>query len=355
VAFRCGAVWSIMLAMIAGLCLGAARARPVVPPSEVVKAAHALYFDDIDVEAAFRPRPVRHQTQAWLRQGVLRPVGLSGAGTVDWLIDVNRAPSSWLCGTGGCPLQIWVRPPAGPYAKAFDARVRTASIRRAKRRGQPYLLVDFHGSHCGLTGVEACPFAFRWDARDGFIESARFTRTTVVRGASLPQAMEARYNPRSLPLPAQLNAVLASQKAACRQHGGALSEEGIVSRLPDMNGDGVREWRLEQQYGACDYPRQADGTEAAASDDCRFLQCRDLIFLSRKTPDGQTTWGDGVDTGPQIFGFEIHADGRFLPVTLAPRPGHGPDSDAPCTSYYLAGCTLNYLDFTPATERSHAP
>ena len=339
-------VWLMVLGLfvIATTTAYAKATSKQMPPYEVMSAAYRLYFHDIDTEPENKPKPKRHQTDKWVKSGVLRPIYLSNPKSPDWVIDVNREPSSWLCGTGGCPLQIFVKDASGAYVKAYDTHVREWSLKASKTR-KPFLLVDFHGSNCGLSGVEACPFAFEWQAGSGFIESARFTKTVVVRGGALPQAMDALKDMYAGKGPKALDDLIVRLHKLCTQQGAVLDVDSLVSRSPDMNGDGVREWAANFEYAHCSYPppKDPDAAPIERGDDCQFLACANHLYLSSKQADGSVTWQDhNLDL--RDYGFEIRplakSGAQFVPILLEPKSGHGPDSDDPCTYYDIKNCLI---------------
>lgn len=319
-----------------------------IPPVEVVTSAHRLYFHNIDIAPAHRPKPKRHQTAKWLKSGVLRRVYLSTQKSPDWVIDVNREPSSWLCGTGGCPLHIYRKGDKGNYIKVFDARLREWSIKEEKS-SSPYLLADFHGSNCGLSGVNACPFAFEWQEGSGFIESARFTKTVIVRAGALPQAIDALDPRANHVLPEELSELITEMSSRCIKHKGTLDIKGLVSRTPDLNDDGHRDWMAQFNFATCSYEDASEAVQLAASerDDCEFLVCETVIYLSTKTSNG-VQWVSNFKLSNLDFGFEIRPKAplgqQFAPVQIEPKPGHGPDSDAPCTYYEIKNCIIKPLE-----------
>lgn len=104
-------------------------------------------------------------------EGLFRPVRLSGAATPDWLVDYAAVPLGRLCGTGGCPLQVWAATPGGRYRVVLDRQV----LGHAVSDTPPALRLELHGVHCGGTGSDPCVQHFAW--RDG-----RLARTDAARG-----------------------------------------------------------------------------------------------------------------------------------------------------------------------------
>jgi hypothetical protein len=83
--------------------------RSPQPPAEV-RAAVIRQLAEVGVDAG----------QVDKASGLFKPVELTSQAAPDWLVDFNVLPNGQLCGTGGCPLQVWVKIGQSPYTLAFD-------------------------------------------------------------------------------------------------------------------------------------------------------------------------------------------------------------------------------------------
>jgi hypothetical protein len=97
----------------------------------------------------------------------IQPVDINGDGIQDWQVDWNPFGSAW-CGTGGCRYQLWLGRKNGVPVRVFDRRMRAVEV--VKRQDRIVFVFDFHGSHCGDFGAEACPGEFAWNAQRGRME-----------------------------------------------------------------------------------------------------------------------------------------------------------------------------------------
>src|SRR5690349_19102508 len=52
----------------------------------------------------------------------IRRAAFSAPDAADWVVDFNEAQGSY-CGTGGCPLQVWVKGAGEAWRLAFDQQV----------------------------------------------------------------------------------------------------------------------------------------------------------------------------------------------------------------------------------------
>jgi len=124
-------------------CLGlllAAAAPADRPPAAVERAAFA------------RLRGAGADDTALAAAGLFRPAGGG------WIVDYAVAAPPRLCGTGGCPLQVWAPVRSGRLRVVFDRQVLGWSMTDAPAG----LVVDLHGVHCGGTGSDACRRALVW-------------------------------------------------------------------------------------------------------------------------------------------------------------------------------------------------
>jgi hypothetical protein len=201
------------------------------PPASVVEAIVADSSEGGD-----------HPTARQVQLG-LRPVDIDGDGRPDYLFSKQALGAGW-CGTGGCWTQIWLdRSPARPL-KIFDGQVREVRFRRAGA----VRIVDFdlHGSVCHTVGAHACPASFSWDARLGrLVEAAapngknivRFVRPTGAADGSPPPAVTAAFR---------------AALEACTKSGGSTADPEGPLTVPDVDGDGIRDWVVPEFY--CDLP-----------------------------------------------------------------------------------------------------
>jgi hypothetical protein len=94
----------------------------------------------------------------------IEPVDINADGIQDWQVNWNAFGSAW-CGTGGCRYQLWLGRRSGAPIRVFDRQMRELAIEN--RAGRIVFVFDFHGTHCGGFGAEACPGEFAWSAKRG--------------------------------------------------------------------------------------------------------------------------------------------------------------------------------------------
>lgn len=136
-----------------GLLISPATARaPAEPKAEIAKVLTRQLRSDF----------TRH-SQAEIRAAI-KPVDINADGIQDWQVDFNAFGSAW-CGTGGCRYQLWLGRKSGMPLRVFDRQMREVQIER--REGRIIFVFDFHGTHCGGFGAEACPGEFAWSAKRG--------------------------------------------------------------------------------------------------------------------------------------------------------------------------------------------
>jgi hypothetical protein len=235
----------VFLGLAAAVVSACTLAAAAAVPEPVRKPVEAFYTrEHQDMVDPDEPNGFRIQ----MPSGIFSKVDVNDDGVTDWMIDYERAQNpSLFCGTGGCLRQVYVSRDGG-YVLAFDRVIRQFKLRRAK--GQRLLDLDFHGSTCGGAGVEECPRGYVWDEHTGrFIERPNARGGTWLQGGPSPLvATPASAAPRAVQNQLQRRA------AFCAAAGGKApeGEDSVFNDLPDLNGDGVRDWVVGSYYDYCE-------------------------------------------------------------------------------------------------------
>lgn len=336
----------LLLALAAAPPVTAFAKGPPKPPPEVVAAAEAITHLD-------NPPPGYVSVPA----GMIRPVQVSPGARPDWLIDSEKAELAGWCGTGGCLTEIWSAGRDGHYHRVFSDQIRARVFRWLPGRTATWLQVDYHGSACGKAGVEACPWAYEWrrdeNGRGYLAASLRFIEQAEWRAGPMPQALDPLSEDDPARIPAAIRAVVERNAAACKARGRDMPLEGLVNRLPDLNGDGIDDWSHDGDALFCNAPapdNDSSGEAAAAlnnQDPCGYLECATLIFISRRQPDGTVAW-QAVDKAPDAaYALKLTPHGVTGIVALSDRPGVKPDDAEACDTTTLANCVKTPISLSP--------
>lgn len=337
---------SYLLLVVMAALPAHAVARTPKPPPEVVAAAEALtHLDDPPPGYVGVPR------------GMIRPVKLSPGPKPDWLIDGDKADGlAGLCGTGGCQSEIWSADKDGHYHRVFSDQVRLHVFHWLPGRKATWMEVDYHGSVCGFAGVQACPWAYEWrqdeNGRGYLAASFRFVGKATWRAGPLPQALDPLTEADPALVPAAIRAIVDRNAAACTAHGRTLAREGLVNRLPDLNGDGIDDWAFDGDALVCNAPVPDDdssGEKAAAlnsEDPCSYLDCASRIWVSRRGPSG-VTWLPVAKAPDANYALRLTPHGVAAVVALADRPGVKPDDADACDISTLANCVKTPISLSP--------
>jgi hypothetical protein len=219
---------------------GAAAARPAAPARPVPPAIVRAILADLGEDS-------KGVTASRVRRG-LKPVDLNGDGRSDYRFDKQVLGGGW-CGTGGCWLQLWLDRAAAAPLKVFDGQVREIGFRTV--RGERIVDLDLHGSACHTFGAHECPVSFRWDRALGrLVETATRDGTGVVHFQPPIEGIDGTP-------PAAVAAAARAAVKACTRAGGNASDGPTPMTVPDVDGDGVRDWALPEFY--CDLPEGAAG------------------------------------------------------------------------------------------------
>ncbi len=284
--------------------------RAPQPPAEV-RAAVTLQLAGVGVEAG----------QVEKASGLFKQVELTSQAAPDWLVDFNALPNGQLCGTGGCPLQVWVKIGSAPYALAFDRQVLGHEAAR-HNNGRRWLAVELHGVLCGETGSESCRYHFEWrgdaNAPDGHFAAASIWGKPLRYQGPLAQAM-----PIQAPAGAVAN-TLETWRAACTAAGGTAAMEAALLRLPDLNQDGRPELLFDAGQADClrnDQP---------VAMNCAGEICRARLFTEHRNQGWQAAWSGE----PFAYAIDFSQPTARLLISPAECDEHCPEQ------------VMNWLDST---------
>jgi len=217
----------LFLTLIAAFSLSAI-ARAAEPPAAIVADSRAILSED-----PFNPN---YQTG----KGFYKNVDVNGDGKKDWIADFMHAQSSYYCGAGGCPLRAWVFEPS-------DQSWRLEVERRHLGYELPRpgaINIQVHGTYCGGSGSDSCRLDYIWDGAS----------KTFIQAPGKDGAPTIIWPPRPVREDEPPSIVWAAQSAfstACVSKGGTPDVENSLTSIPDLNGDGVRDWVFDGTASYC--------------------------------------------------------------------------------------------------------
>jgi hypothetical protein len=230
-------------------------------------------FKDFSNLPSARPRKIE------VPDGLIRSVNLSPDGRTDWLIDYSKAKTGNWCVAAGCRQLIFVSRKDGTLQKAFDAPV--LHLRFATRKGEPRIDVEARGGTCGAAITTLCSESFAWNEALGLLVERPNAagKTLIYKGGLSPVENEV------LTAPATIRAVARTLETMCPTGPGGDPKMGIVTAngFPDINGDGIRDWRL-------DAPPPCGMDEAASY----------RIYVSRSDGSFAEAWDGAAGHQPDI-------------------------------------------------------
>ena len=216
----------LFLMLIAVLSTAAAHAAE--PPAPVLADAHAILSED-----AFNP-------EFETGKGFYRNVDVNGDGKKDWVLDFMQAQAQAYCGTGGCPLRVWVH---GPADQGWTLELAMRHFRYTLPRKWE-MAINVHHLYCEGDASKDCRLDYIWDAA-----TKTFVQKPGKDSAALP--IHAPRPVRQNEAPAALWAAQAAFATACEQKGGKPDVEKSLVSVPDLNGDGVRDWVFDGTSAYC--------------------------------------------------------------------------------------------------------
>ena len=257
-------IWALGLALVA--CTTSVAATP---PSQVSDSVQANLARESVVLVEDGQTPPANLTTPPAR--MFSKIDINGDGKPDWRVDYEHAPNASLwCGTGGCRNELWVSGPGDSYRRVMSVGMRLFKLSR--RGGVTRLDLDFHGSLCGGYGVQACPRSYFWSEQTGaFLETAAPGGRTWLAGGPHPlEPVDASA------APAPVRDAVASAQQRCAAVGARFDADWAVTSLPDIDGDGARDWIVGSGYMDCEY--QTDRPDNAP-------ELSAIVFLTGGSPD----------------------------------------------------------------------
>ncbi len=209
--------------------------KPVAAPR--MTSPKDLIFRSILAEVRRDGMPAK---QADMRAAI-SAVTINTDGIEDFQVKWESLSSPAWCGTGGCRYQLWLGSAAGSPRIVFDNQMRELTTRSVG--GEMIFDFDFHGGVCGGYGAEACPASFAWDGTiKRMVERPTASGDGTIRMVQPIDAMIEKA-------PASVAARSAARKAVCVKAGGKPdSDTWQPLSIPDIDGDGVRDWALINSY-----------------------------------------------------------------------------------------------------------
>ena len=246
---RAAALAALALAAAVGVTVPAQAKAP--GPPKMIRDATATRLDYAvnmpNIEADLEERAPKWMSTPTAK--MFTRIDVNGDGIDDWRVDYEKAPvPSYFCGTGGCRQEIWVSEPGSSWRRVMGVGVRDLKLTR--KGGVTRLDLDFHGTACGGYGAQECPRSYLWDEKAGyFVETAGPVGQTWLWGGPLtlePPNLESEAPPAVL-------TALERMQMECGKNEGGFDPEWNVTRIPDLDGDGVRDWVVGSEYAACEY------------------------------------------------------------------------------------------------------
>ncbi|MDZ4776578.1 MAG: hypothetical protein SGJ23_07310 [Alphaproteobacteria bacterium] len=248
------------------LMLGACAPTFKAPPEVREAAMKQLTSAGLDAEASFTAK------------GFITTGYLTGNNAPDILVDYEVAPAGAYCGTGGCPLEIWVKDRDGPYRKAFDRQLLGHGIQ--SKGGRVWLAADVHGVHCGGAGADPCAYAFAWrkgdDRSPGYFGATSIAGVTDAYESPLLQALPFDFETA----PIEITSTMERFEHNCARAKGEGDASDAVSYGPDLTGDGRRELIFDGRYTTC---RMRDDSPVAPI--CFADTCGTIVFVAPTLPN----------------------------------------------------------------------
>lgn len=228
--------------------LGAALAGPVAAQSVPEGVAWVALRDINDAYADLDDPTNRPPLATQAPEGMIRAVDFTPDGRADWLIDYGPAEMSLYCGTGGCRQRLYVSLGGDGLMRVFDQQAHRLTFYEAD--GERRIEAEVHHALCFSEAGGDCRFAFAWDpdARRLVERPTRDGRAIIAVGAFSPIDTSDNLGPND-DAPSTVADIWFTSRTTCSS---VYNDDGIEVRramlqdVPDIDGDGVRDWIVER-------------------------------------------------------------------------------------------------------------
>lgn len=180
-------------------------------------------------------------------EGMIRAVDVTHDGRTDWLVDYEASGNSSYCGTGGCTKVVYVTLGDDGLTRAFDEQAHELTFYEAE--GESRVEAWVHHALCSSDAGRECRFAFAWDlALKRLVERPNRAGEAVIPvGAFSPIDRTGDRQPDDR-APAPVADRWFKTRTTCPS---VYNDDGLDVRraaihdIPDVDGDGVRDWVVE--------------------------------------------------------------------------------------------------------------
>ena len=189
-------------------------------------------------------------------EGAITAVDVTPDGRTDWLVDYQALGISLYCGTGGCRKILYVTLGDDGLTRAFDQQANGLTLYAADGESRVETLV--HHAVCSNDAARDCRLAYAWDPelRRLVERPNRAGEAIIAVGAFSPVDVSDDPGPPS-DAPEAVADIWFKTRTTC---GSVYVDDGFEVRraaihdIPDVDGDGARDWVVERPAPCQDSP-----------------------------------------------------------------------------------------------------
>lgn len=243
-----------VLASVLALSLAVGTAvRAQTPPDGltwmVLRDINDSYFDPDD--PTNRP-PLTLQVP----EGVITAVDVTHDGHTDWLVDYQAAEISRYCGTGGCRKILYVTLGDDNLTRAFDQQANDLTLYAAD--GESRVEAWVHHAFCSNDASRDCRLAYAWDPELKRLAERpnRAGQAIIPAGTFSPIDVSDDPGPPS-DAPEAVADIWFKTRTTCPSvyvDDGFEVRRAAIHDIPDVDGDGARDWLVERPAPCQDSP-----------------------------------------------------------------------------------------------------
>lgn len=242
--------------------------------------------------------------------GMIRAVDVTHDGRPDWQVNYEASGHSTFCGTGGCSQIVYVSLGDDGLTRVFDNQAHDLTFYEAD--GESRIEAWVHHSLCSSDAGSDCRFAYAWDpALKRLVERPNRAGEAIIPvGAFSPIDTSADRDPNpDAPQPvADLWFKTRRTCSSVYNDDGLEVNRATLTDIPDVDGDGVRDWVVEPP---ADCPAQPGDTVPHPG-----FQ----VWLTRGEGDAVLAYTSAADLYPRLDVSEARATVMAAPSCSLGEP-----------------------------------
>lgn len=180
-------------------------------------------------------------------EGMITAIDVTRDGRTDWLVDYSESGINGYCGTGGCSKIVYVTLGDDGLTRAFDEQAHELAFYQAA--GESRVEAWVHHSFCSGDASRECRRAYAWDAdQRRLVERPNRAGETLISVGAFKPIDTSADTVADQNAPGPVADRWFKTRRTCPtpyNDDGSETRRAELHDIPDVDGDGVRDWIVE--------------------------------------------------------------------------------------------------------------